>query len=339
MPINVLISRPFYEVDAMDLSRAPALFGLNRGKTLEIVVHGVCGMIIRDEEVTPEVGDMRILTRSTLKPWQFLALDLFDEDDIWILGMASTAGQELHVNRLKQFRDKLGGDTESLVIPAIFPSDSKHRAQCLAEGRPKSRLYHFCCGKHLMMQYACKKYGYPTDGYWHQDHPLQLKIKSFFEHEIGQKVGWEVDGCSLPTASTTTSALLRLWDKMGRATDSRTMLMKKLWGDNPVMVGGDETLDTAFMKITDGRIIAKEGADGIMIMQSRVELGEEPFTMLVKLSHGNFKPHMTIAFWAGLNRFREKLSSSASKILAYLDDKMPSVIDSKQQFVDPRRFP
>ncbi|MGE0173770.1 MAG: asparaginase [Oligoflexales bacterium] len=317
----------------MDIRNAKPLFALKRGNAFEILAYGVCAMARDGKLLDPQIGDIKVITRSTLKPWQFLGADVFKDEDIWTLGMASSAGQELHVKRLQEFQALIQGDESKLILPQIYPVDPIQRSRCFAEGRQRSRYYHFCCGKHLMMQYASKVYGYSPENYWEPHHPLQQKIKTFIHAQIGCEVEWVTDGCGLPTVYTPIKNLVTLWHKMGASNDPRFLIMKDLWGRNPVLMGGDDILDTQIMVAAEGRVVAKEGADGVFGMQTRVERGEPSFSLILKLAHGTSKQHVILALWSQLDSQKKHLPPSMLKVLDFLSERRKKLIDSKQSFV------
>jgi L-asparaginase len=337
MLINMLITRAFsaelHGRSSLDIRDAKPLFALKRGNAFEILAHGVCAVAREGTLLNPDLAEMKVITRSTLKPWQFLAVDVFTNDDIWALGMASTAGQELHVKKLQEFQALIKGDESQLILPQIYPFDPTQRTRCYAEGRPKSRFYHFCCGKHLMMQYAAKVHGFSPEKYWEPSHPIQKKIMAYVHEQMGGQVEWVTDGCGLPTVHTEVKNLISLWHKMGSSKNERLLIMKDLWGRNPVLMGGDETLDSQIMLASEGKVIAKEGADGVLGMQTRTEKGEPSFTVFLKLAHGTSKSHVVLALSSQLEMHKKALPPSMLKVLELLMDRRKKVMDPKHTFV------
>jgi hypothetical protein len=92
------------------------------------------------------------------------------------------------------------------------------------------------------------------------------------------------DGCGLPTTSNTVNELARLYAWLVTTKDEDWIWEAMV--RHPDLVGGFERLDSTVLKAGGGRVLAKEGADGLLGLA--VEHPEYPdgLGIVVKIAHG-----------------------------------------------------
>jgi L-asparaginase II len=92
------------------------------------------------------------------------------------------------------------------------------------------------------------------------------------------------DGCGLPTVSMTVTDLATLFAAL--VTEKNDDWIWESMTRNPDLVGGFNRLDSTIIKACGGRVIAKEGADGLLGMA--IEHPEYPdgLGVVVKIAHG-----------------------------------------------------
>ena len=112
--------------------------------------------------------------------------------------------------------------------------------------------------------------GWPTYGYERRDHPVQrcclqasAKWTGLEESEIGQAV----DGCGVVAFSLPLDSMARAWSRLGRAV-ARPQLGRQRasctrCATRPFLVGGTDRFDSVLIEETDGRVVAKIGAEGV----------------------------------------------------------------------------
>ncbi len=320
----------------MDVRAARPLYGMKRGKALEILTYGVVG-VTRDgilEASTP--GDVKMVSRSILKPWQFLAADVFTDEDFWAIGIASSSGQAIHLEALASLKKVTGGEEADLVCGESYPFDPEEEARLRVSGRPKSKLYHFCCGKHLTLQHACRKNGWDPTTYHKLDNPVQQRLVKIIEGIAGEPVEWMVDSCGLPTLYAPLRVHLKLWSELGASRDPRKMQMKELWLRNSRLVGGYNRLDSDIVEASGHRVLAKEGADGVLAVQTVSERNEKQMGIIIKLVQGFTERDMGLALWTELNARQADLPDSFKAILNFLEqNKRTRWVKSDQTYVSP----
>jgi len=185
--------------------------------------------------------DLAFFLRSSCKPIQAIPFvdgyaDL-DDDEIAI-ACASHRAEPAQLAAVRKVLARAGATVEDLE-------------NGLQEGRPEGKLGHNCSGKHAGMLAACRAHGWPLHPYRDRAHPLQQRIAELLD---GDHVG--VDGCGLPTFSTTLAGAARLLSR----TPQR---IRDAMRARPELVGGSTgAVDTDLMRLRAGWI-AKGGAEGL----------------------------------------------------------------------------
>ncbi len=152
--------------------------------------------------------------------------------------------------------------------------------------RPR-RWYHPCSGEHAAILAGCKAKGWPRIGYLLPQHPW---FQAYIE-EVRSILGksWEPvriarDGCGTPTLSNTVSELAVLYAELARTKDEDWIWQAFI--DNPDLVGGFNRLDTTILKSCDGKVVAKEGADGLLGLSIVHPDYPDGLGVVVKIAHG-----------------------------------------------------
>jgi L-asparaginase len=92
------------------------------------------------------------------------------------------------------------------------------------------------------------------------------------------------DGCGLPTVSNTVSELALLYARLVVEKDSDW-----IWEAitrHPDLVGGFNRLDSTIIKAGEGRLIAKEGADGLLGIAVEHPDYPDGLGIVIKIAHG-----------------------------------------------------
>ncbi|MEV5447857.1 asparaginase, partial [Streptomyces sp. NPDC052644] len=128
-----------------------------------------------------------------------------------------------------------------------------------------SRLAMNCSGKHAGMLLTCLAAGWPLDGYWRPEHPLQRQLTATVEEFTGERaaaVG--VDGCGAPVLAVSLTGLARAFLRLVTAEPGcpeRTVA--DAMRAYPELVGGTGADDTRLMRGVPG-MLAKIGAEGVI---------------------------------------------------------------------------
>ncbi|MFG3576946.1 asparaginase [Micromonospora chersina] len=210
-----------------------------------------------------------IFPRSSNKPMQAIGmlragLPLTDPADV-ALAAASHAGEEFHVERVTALLRGAGLTEEALHCPPDLPVGEAAREAVLRAGGGPTRTLMNCSGKHTAMLLTCLAAGWPLDGYWRPEHPLQQRLTAAIEEFAGEKaaaVG--VDGCGAPVLAVSLTGLARAFLRLVSAepgTVERTVA--DAMRAYPELVGGTQADDTRLMRGVPG-LLAKVGAEGVI---------------------------------------------------------------------------
>jgi L-asparaginase II len=144
------------------------------------------------------------------------------------------------------------------------------------------------------MLLACRRLALDPAGYIDVQHPLQQRIAT----EIGAAVGLAgaanacgIDGCSAPTFALPLSVLARGFATLAgpdvaRLETPRADALGRLcraMAANPEMVAGPGRFTTALTAATGGRVVGKEGAEGVYALAVRAP---RPFGIALKIADG-----------------------------------------------------
>ncbi|MFG1653723.1 asparaginase [Micromonospora sp. NPDC049275] len=210
-----------------------------------------------------------IFPRSASKPMQAIGmlragLTLTDPADLALVS-ASHAGEDFHLSRVGALLGRAGLDASALHCPPDLPVGAAAREAVLRAGGGPSRVQMNCSGKHSGMLLTCEAAGWPRDGYWRPEHPLQQGLRAAIEEFTGeQAAAVGVDGCGAPVLAVSLTGLagayLRLVDaEPGSAPRAVADAMRA----HPEIVGGTQADDTRLMRGVPG-LLAKVGAEGVI---------------------------------------------------------------------------
>jgi L-asparaginase II len=152
--------------------------------------------------------------------------------------------------------------------------------------RPR-RWYHCCSGEHAAILKACRLMGWPRAGYTLPHHPFFQAFVDTLRRSLGAT--WEPlriarDGCGLPTLSNTVSELAICFADLARHKDEDWIWEAMV--RHPDLVGGFNRLDSTILKTCGGRVLAKEGADGLLGLSVVHPDFPDGIGIVVKIAHG-----------------------------------------------------
>jgi len=246
-------------------------------------------------------GDIKklIFPRSALKP--LLAIDLVNSgasehyalsDAEITLACASHQGEPMHQELVSAWLDRLGLTEEHLACGADLPDDIESAHKLLVSGQQGCRVHHNCSGKHAGFLTTALHLKMPLDGFHLLDHPLQqLSLQSLSDlariNVRDQPMG--VDGCGFPAP---TMPLLNLglavarFAKPSDSSDGRAQAILRIQQAiirEPLYAAGHGTVVSELNQVTNGRVLAKTGAEGVLT----AALPEQGLGIALKISDGN----------------------------------------------------
>jgi L-asparaginase II len=329
------------------LTGAAPLFAMARRGVAEVVISGVCYFKVEGQRLQGSDPNVVLIARSLLKPWQFLAADIgrgdkatgLEADDsdesFWAMGLASHSGQPHHMEQIAKLCEVAGAGENELFCPRGYPLDPAISSVMQNSGILPSRMHHPCSGKHLVQLAACRRGDFPKD-YWNPEHPLQKRLGAIIGQQVGEKPIWMTDSCGLPTLAITAKAHVNMWERLALSDDPKIRRLRALWTNNIRLVGGYGRLESDLMEVSKGRIIAKEGADGLLVVSALAVGGEPAATCLVKLASGYSSTYLALALWSILSTVpAADLPPTFALISQYLKSRLEKWVPGDQELVLP----
>lgn len=259
-----------------------------RKDKLESIHYGIA-CHIKEDEILNTWGDIdfKCFTRSIIKPIQTkVSLSILGEnleDKFIAVATASHTCEPLQLELIYKLAEKF-----ALFERQIQVGLEKNKKVIL-----DNRFEHNCAGKHLLMLAAAKKQGFHLDDYLKADHPIQEAIEKEIKHLLGKNTEIEkaIDGCGLPTYYLSIKEMAKLF--LGMLKDSGYQKIFKSMNEYPLIVGGENQIDSLLMYHHPGKFIAKGGAEGLMMV---VNL-EKRESLVIKIIDGSHraKPIVTKA--------------------------------------------
>lgn len=237
----------------------------------ESVHHGDVAVATADGRSAGSAGDAErtVYARSCMKPLQ-AAVSLShvgDElpDPEVAVACASHNGEPIHVKTVRSLLARTNVPESALRCPSVRPWDEES-AVASPERRP---INSDCSGKHAAMLAACRRAGWPLEGYTSPEHPLQQAILRWVLAASGRpEVHVGVDGCGVPVHGMPLGAMAVLYARLADP-DSLGELgpwVRRATGAMraaPYLVAGRNRTDTAVMETVQG-IVMKSGAEGLI---------------------------------------------------------------------------
>lgn len=254
---------------------------VTRGDCVESV-HQVHAVVCDPQgKMVHQWGDIRrpVFPRSAVKPMQALPffwngshvkLNLTKEEIA--IACASHHGEDSHLRLVKAWLDRLDLSEKNLECGAHYPYDEKSTHQLIRGSHSPSCLHNNCSGKHTGMLMGCQVSKEKTSGYTSYHHPWQEKIRKSFQKffdVLMDDVPWGVDGCGVPTYHLPLHVLAKGIARLAQGSfldeesSDHIRKMNQAILDEPFYLGGTQSLCTKILQVSEGKAIAKVGAEGI----------------------------------------------------------------------------
>jgi L-asparaginase II len=289
-----------------------AIAETTRGGITESVHYGVVVAVDATGEVVASAGDPEtvVFFRSSAKPLQAIpvvesgAADAFGFTPAELaLCCASHEGSPEHQRQVATMLAKIGMSPASLQCGCAFPGQEAEAAQVILGKIEGSPLHCDCSGKHAGMLATIVHEGLSHHDYLDPEHPLQQRILDIMAEVMRVPVETIVpgtDGCSLPTfgapmrAFATAYAALAAPEQVpagnGREHAAALDRLRAAMIAHPENVAGHGQLVTDLMALSDGRIAAKSGAEGLICLA----VPERDLGIAVRVTDGSFRTHAAV---------------------------------------------
>ncbi|NJP10705.1 MAG: asparaginase [Leptolyngbyaceae cyanobacterium RU_5_1] len=197
--------------------------------------------------------------RSALKPFQALAvtttgtLERYGLSDRDLAIICSS-----HRGRIEQVRQ---------VFNILWRADVDPSAlQCPTPPGKRSPLEYNCSGKHAGMLAVCQQRNWALNSYLQRSHPIQQLILQKLAELMGMP-GEEFigarDDCGAPTYFLQLGQMASLYARLssGNSLDMERIIRAMVY--HPNLVAGEGEFDSELMRLTEGELVSKAGAEGI----------------------------------------------------------------------------
>ena len=197
--------------------------------------------------------------RSALKPFQALAVtttgtlqkySLSDRD----LAIICSSHQGKIEHARQAFNILWRADVDPLALKCPLPAGGNNRLQ------------YNCSGKHAGILAVCQNLDLPLHNYTKHSHPVQQLILNKIAELLGLP-GAELlcaqDDCGMPTYQMELKQMAYLYAQLaaGKSLDFERITRAMTY--YPRMIGGDGAFDTELMRLSEGELVSKSGAEGI----------------------------------------------------------------------------
>jgi L-asparaginase II len=259
------------------------LFEVTRGNIVESVHDGSIAVVNSNGKLISSYGDPQMVAflRSSAKPFQ--ALPFVEKGGVEQFGLtprelsilcASHEGSDLHVQTVERIQKKVRIDESNLQCGIHMPSDVDAFKSLILHGKEPGPNRNNCSGKHSGMLAYAKMRGLPLENYLALEHPIQQDILVSFAEMCrlsAKEICLGTDGCSAPNFAVplynAALAFARLCDPC-ELPEARALACRKITSamtTHPEMVSGYGEFDEQLMRVSEGRIVCKRGAEGYQI--------------------------------------------------------------------------
>jgi L-asparaginase II len=302
-----------------------------RGGITESVHHGVVVAVDARGDIVASAGDpeQMVFFRSSAKPFQAIpviesgAADAFGFTPAELaLCCASHEGSPAHQAQVLAMLAKLQLTPEALQCGCPLTGDEEEAARIALGQVERTPLQCDCSGKHAGMLATIAHESLSQDDYLDPQHPLQQRILGLMAEVMrvpADEIVLGIDGCSLPTfaapvrAFATSYAALAAPEQVpagaGREHAVALNRLREAMTAFPVNVSGEGNLVATIMEVSQGRIAAKSGAEGLICLA----VPERDMGIAIRVADGTFRTHAVVV-------------TSALEQLGILDDAMRQAI-------------
>lgn len=277
------------------------LVEITRNETVESRHFGAAVVCDFKGAVLKSWGDIEqlVFPRSALKP--MLAIDVIESgasdhftlDNAELsLACASHQGEAMHKEKVIAWLSRLGLDQDNLACGAVLPDDEFSARKLLASGKSGCRAHHNCSGKHAGFLTTALHLDMPLENYHLIEHPVQKRslntLSDLAEIDLRQ-YPMGIDGCGFPAPTMPLVCLGRSIARFANPVNlpsDRAETIHRLQSAiirEPLYAAGHGTIVSELNTITKGAVIAKTGAEGILI----AALPDRGLGIALKIADGN----------------------------------------------------
>lgn len=260
------------------------LVDFRRNGVSENTVHGAVSWYSGGKKIHAWGGNVLCYGRSMMKPFYIKVFaDELSEQTDWkqkAISLASHNGTAQHVEAAQSLLSE--GEWGMMLTPLDLPL-----VQFGRQVRRPRRWYNNSSGHHAAILKGCRLKGWNRAGYTlpsHQVFKAYLDVVKNYLGEDYQPLRVARDGDGLPTVAMTVNELAQCY--AGLVQKKSEDWIWDAFIKEPDIVGGFNRLDTTVIKSCNGKVIAKEGADGLLGMAIEHPDYPEGLGVVIKIAHG-----------------------------------------------------
>ena len=286
----------------------PILVEVIRGEVVESFHRGVICVVDKDGKVIYSVGDINQMAfpRSAMKYFQHLPLlvsGAFEKLNLTLEDLArmcgSHNGEKIHEDLVTKILGNLNLGEVDLQCGAQAPTLKKDLYALIKADKNPTQLHNNCSGKHSGFLAWCKSNNEDTKSYLSASHPLQQEIKKYIAqfYEVAEdELLMAIDGCSAPIYGMSMYKQAIAYKNLisNQQSEEINAACKKIVDavtTYPELVAGSQRYCTDLMKVTNGRIVGKTGADGVYCLS----IPEKNWGIAIKIDDGKMGPQYQVA--------------------------------------------
>ena len=260
------------------------LVDYRRNGVSENTIHGAVSWYSGEKQIHAFGGNVLCYGRSMMKPFyiKIFAEELAAVTD-WkekAISVASHNGSAEHIEAAQSLlsESEWGLMQTPLDLPLV---------QFGRQVRRPRRWFNNSSGHHAAILKGCRLKGWNRAGYTLPSHEVFKEFMALVRSYLGKD--WKPkrvarDGDGLPTVAMTVNELAQCY--AGLAKNRKEDWIWESMLRHPDLVGGFNRLDTTIMKSGNGRVIAKEGADGLLGMAIDHPDYPDGLGVVIKIAHG-----------------------------------------------------
>ena len=256
------------------------IFELRRGRIVESIHYGAIAVADSHGRLLCSYGDPQAVAflRSSAKPFQVLpfvergGMEYFGfTPGELALSCASHETAQIHLDAVRALQEKIGIRESDLQCGPHLPGDPEMLRHVIVNHITPTANFNNCSGKHTAMLAHAKMRGLPLGTYLERDHPIQQDILTVFAEMCGierDEVELGTDGCSAPNFAVPLQNAALGFAHLCEPSSLPTARAEACRKITPAMtsysemVSGYGEFDCELMKVGNGKILTKRGAEG-----------------------------------------------------------------------------
>lgn len=259
------------------------LVDFRRNDVSENTIHGAISWYSGNECLHSFGGNVLCYGRSMMKPFYVKVFSKELEtmnDKQKAISVSSHNGSVQHVEAAQSILSE--SEWPLMQTPLDLPL-----VQFGRQVRRPRRWFNNSSGHHAALLKGCRLKGWNRAGYTLPSHPMFKEYMNVVKRYLGADYSPKRiarDGDGLPTVAMTVNELAKCYAGLVKNKDEDW-----IWNafiTDPDLVGGFNRLDTTIMKSCHGKVIAKEGADGLLGLAIDHPDYKEGLGIVIKIAHG-----------------------------------------------------